>query len=47
MLISQGDLGVFFSNWLVGSIMTLGLVLLFWPLISWLLLRRRTVMQQA
>jgi putative tricarboxylic transport membrane protein len=34
MLSSQGDLGVFFSNWLVGSIMTVGLVLLFWPLIS-------------
>ena len=34
MLSSQGDLGVFFSNWLVGSIMTAGLVLLFWPLFS-------------
>jgi len=34
MLSSQGDLGVFWSNWLVGSIMTLGLVLLFWPIIS-------------
>ena len=37
MLISQGDLSVFFSNWLVGSIMTLGLALLFWPVIRWLL----------
>ncbi len=36
MLGSQGDLSVFFSNWLVGSIMTLGLLLLFWPLISWI-----------
>ena len=34
MLISQGDLRVFFSNWLVGSITALALVLLFWPLIS-------------
>jgi putative tricarboxylic transport membrane protein len=34
MLSSQGDLGVFWSNWLVGTIMTAGLVLLFWPVIS-------------
>ena len=34
MLISQGDLRVFFSNWLVGSITALALVMLFWPLIS-------------
>lgn len=34
MLVSQGDLGVMFSNGLVGSITTLALVLLFWPLIS-------------
>ena len=25
---------VFFSNWLVGSIMVLALVLLFWPLVT-------------
>jgi putative tricarboxylic transport membrane protein len=34
MLISQGNLGVFWSNWLVGSLTTLALVLLFWPLIG-------------
>jgi putative tricarboxylic transport membrane protein len=34
MLISQGDMGIFFSNWLVGSITGLALVMLFWPLIS-------------
>jgi putative tricarboxylic transport membrane protein len=34
MLISQGDLRVFFSNWLVGSITALALVMLFWPLIG-------------
>ncbi|HWT31210.1 MAG TPA: tripartite tricarboxylate transporter permease, partial [Propylenella sp.] len=34
MLISQGDLGIFFSNWLVGTIVTLALVMLFWPLLS-------------
>lgn len=32
---SQGDLTIFFSNWLVGSIMGLGVVLLVWPLIGW------------
>jgi len=34
MLLSQGELGIFFSNWLVGGITALALVLLFWPLIS-------------
>jgi putative tricarboxylic transport membrane protein len=31
---SQGALSIFFSNWLVGAIMTAGLLLLFWPAIS-------------
>ncbi len=31
LLASKGSLGVFFSNGLVGSIMTLGLIALFWP----------------
>jgi putative tricarboxylic transport membrane protein len=34
LLSSQGSLGVFFSNGLVGSIMALGLIALFWPLIQ-------------
>jgi putative tricarboxylic transport membrane protein len=34
MLIAQGDLSIFFSNALVGSITGLALVMLFWPLIS-------------
>ena len=34
MMISQGDVRVFFSNWLVGGITALALVMLFWPLIS-------------
>ena len=34
MLASQGDIGIMWSNWLVGSITTLALVMLFWPLIS-------------
>ena len=33
MLISQGDVRIFFSNALVGSIMGLGLLMLFWPLL--------------
>ena len=44
LLGSQGNLGVFFSNGLVGSIMTLGLIALFWPMISsgWTWLFSRT-----
>jgi putative tricarboxylic transport membrane protein len=34
MLVSQGDLGILWSNGLVGTITTLALVMLFWPLIS-------------
>ena len=34
LLGSQGSLGVFWSNGLVGSIMAIGLVALFWPLIQ-------------
>jgi len=34
MLGSQGDMTVFFSNSLVGSLTGLALFLLFWPLIS-------------
>jgi len=34
LLVSQGGLGVFFSNPLVSTIMVLGLVALFWPVLS-------------
>jgi putative tricarboxylic transport membrane protein len=34
MIKSGGNLGILWSNWLVGTIATLALVLLFWPLIS-------------
>jgi putative tricarboxylic transport membrane protein len=34
MLLSQGDLSIFWSNWLVGSICTLAMVMLFWPVIA-------------
>jgi putative tricarboxylic transport membrane protein len=41
MLVSQGDLRVFFSNALVGTLTGLALVLLVWPLVTWLLSRSR------
>jgi putative tricarboxylic transport membrane protein len=34
MLFSQGSLDIFFSNYLVGAITSLALLLLFWPLIG-------------
>jgi putative tricarboxylic transport membrane protein len=37
MLLSQGSLSIFWSNWLVGSIVALAMLMLFWPLISLLL----------
>ncbi|HEX9181260.1 MAG TPA: tripartite tricarboxylate transporter permease, partial [Burkholderiales bacterium] len=36
MLISQGSLTIFWSNWLVGSIMGLGVIMLFWQTLGWL-----------
>ena len=41
LLVSQGSLSIFWSNGLVSSIMALGLIALFWPLISksWTLFR--------
>jgi putative tricarboxylic transport membrane protein len=42
MLVSQGDLSIMWANPLVGSITTLALVLLCWPLISKLLALLRT-----
>jgi len=41
MLGSQGELGIFFSNKLVGGLTALALVLLFWPAVSWFLARVR------
>jgi putative tricarboxylic transport membrane protein len=41
MLVSQGELSVFFSNGLVGTMTGLALALLFWPVASWLLNRFR------
>jgi putative tricarboxylic transport membrane protein len=36
MLMSQGNLGAFWANGLVGTITTVALLLLFWPLFMWL-----------
>ncbi len=41
MLVSQGELGIMFSNPLVGTITTLALLLLFWPLVAKVLAKVR------
>ncbi len=41
MLVSQGDLRVFFANELVGTLTSLALFLLFWPVISLIVARIR------
>ncbi|UPY37260.1 tripartite tricarboxylate transporter permease [Sediminicoccus sp. KRV36] len=41
LLISEGSLAVFFSNWLVGGIMVAGLTLMFYPAISALMAKLR------
>jgi putative tricarboxylic transport membrane protein len=41
MLVSQGDLAIMWSNPLVGSITTLAMVMLFWPVIAMTLARLR------
>jgi putative tricarboxylic transport membrane protein len=46
MLVSQGNIRIFWSNPLVGSIVTLALLMLFWPLISRALGRLRSGRQE-
>ncbi len=41
MLMAQGDMRIFFANGLVGSIMVLALLLLFWPIMAKTLARLR------
>jgi len=41
MLVSQGDMLIFFANKLVGTMTVLALLLLSWPLISWLIAKAR------
>ena len=45
MIMSSGELSTFWSNYLVGTLMTLALLLMFWPLLSSLLskVRRRSM----
>ena len=40
MLLSQGSLNIFFSNYLVGSITALAIILLFWPMLSKLMAKK-------
>jgi TctA family transporter len=40
MLVSSGSLGILWSNWLVGSLTTLAILFLLWPLVAVLLSRR-------
>jgi putative tricarboxylic transport membrane protein len=47
MIGAEGDLRVFWSNWLVGSITTLAIVLLFWPLIGAAFTRARGLITRA
>ncbi len=43
MLLSGGRMSIFWSDWLVGAIISLGIALLLWPAISWAMtLLRRT-----
>jgi putative tricarboxylic transport membrane protein len=41
MLLSAGSMSIFWSNWLVGGIISLGLALLLWPVVSWALATAR------
>jgi len=41
MLVSQGDMSIFFSKGLVGSLTVVALFLLFWPLVSWAIAKLR------
>jgi putative tricarboxylic transport membrane protein len=47
MLVSQGDLRVFFSNGLVGTMSGLALALLAWPLVSWALAHLRAIAKSS
>src|SRR3954464_3468689 len=42
MLMSQGGLSIFFANGLVGFLTAVALVLLFWPLVTWILAKARS-----
>jgi TctA family transporter len=40
MLMSKGSMGIFFSNWLVATLVTLGVVLLVLPFVMQLMGKR-------
>jgi putative tricarboxylic transport membrane protein len=42
MLVSQGDMSIFFSKKLVATMTLLALLLLLWPLMTWLLAKLRS-----
>ena len=41
MILSDGSLSIFWSNWLVGTICGLAMLMLFWPVLSGLVGRLR------
>lgn len=41
MLVSQGDISIFWSNWLVSTLVGGALIMLFWPLVSFLIARAK------
>ena len=43
MLISQGSLDVFFSNYLVGGVTAVAMLLLFWPLIGKVISKKKSI----
>ena len=47
MIFSKGSMGIFWSNGLVGTITTLALVLLFWPMIASLIKKLRAQPAEA
>jgi putative tricarboxylic transport membrane protein len=49
MLLSGGQMSIFWSNWLVGAIISLGIALLLWPVMSWVvaMLRRTGAASQS
>ena len=46
MIMHGGSLGAFWSNWLCGTLMTLAILLLLWPLFAPLVRRRATPIAQ-
>jgi putative tricarboxylic transport membrane protein len=47
MMLSYGDLSVFWSNYLVGTITTLALITLFWPIISRFLPKKKLLVIES